>query len=342
MKAAIVNPYLDTLGGGERYTAMVAKTLLESGYKVNIEWSDPGIIKKLEERFGLDLKGLSIVKDVERGESYDICFWVSDGSIPALKARKNVLHFQVPFHGVGGTSLMNKFKLARVNKVVCNSYFTKNVIDSEYGVESVVVYPPVATDKITPKRKQNIILSVGRFSQLKQAKRQDVLVRSFKSLYDQGFKEWRLILAGGVEVGVGNFLKELKKEAKGYPIEIVESASFEKLLQLYGKAKIFWSAAGFGVNEEKNPEAVEHFGITVVEAMAAGAVPVVFRAGGHKEIVSKGETGFLWSEEKSLINYTKKLVEEKGLLTEMSKRSQKSSLVYEQRRFVKEFEEILN
>ena len=342
MKAAIVNPYLDTLGGGERYTAMVAKTLLESGYKVNIEWSDPGIIKKLEERFGLDLKGLSIVKDVERGESYDICFWVSDGSIPALKARKNVLHFQVPFHGVGGTSLMNKFKLARVNKVVCNSYFTKNVIDSEYGVESVVVYPPVATDKITPKRKQNIILSVGRFSQLKQAKRQDVLVRSFKSLYDQGFKEWRLILAGGVEVGVGNFLKELKKEAKRYPIEIVESASFEKLLQLYGKAKIFWSAAGFGVNEEKNPEAVEHFGITVVEAMAAGAVPVVFRAGGHKEIVSKGETGFLWSEEKSLINYTKKLVEEKGLLTEMSKRSQKSSLVYEQRRFVKEFEEILN
>ena len=63
MKAAIVNPYLDTLGGGEKYTSMVEKTLLESGYKVNIEWSDPGIIKKLEERFGLDLKGLSIVKE---------------------------------------------------------------------------------------------------------------------------------------------------------------------------------------------------------------------------------------------------------------------------------------
>lgn len=53
MKAAIYNPYLDTLGGGERYTLSFAKALLDKGYDVDIEWKSPGIIKLLEKRFGL-------------------------------------------------------------------------------------------------------------------------------------------------------------------------------------------------------------------------------------------------------------------------------------------------
>jgi hypothetical protein len=38
MRAAIYNPYLDTLGGGERYTLAVATTLFKNGYQVDIEW----------------------------------------------------------------------------------------------------------------------------------------------------------------------------------------------------------------------------------------------------------------------------------------------------------------
>jgi len=37
----------------------------------------------------------------------------------------------------------------------------------------------------------------------------------------------------------------------------------------------------------------EHFGITIVEAMSAGCVPVVHDSGGPKEIVN-GERGFRW------------------------------------------------
>jgi glycosyltransferase involved in cell wall biosynthesis len=36
----------------------------------------------------------------------------------------------------------------------------------------------------------------------------------------------------------------------------------------------------------------EHFGITVVEAMSAGCVPIVHDSGGPKEIVQ--DVGFLW------------------------------------------------
>jgi len=77
-------------------------------------------------------------------------------------------------------NLINKMKFIRIEKVICNSFFTKKFVDIEYGINSIVIYPPVDVVKIKPKRKENIILSVGRFSQLTQAKRQDVLIRTFK------------------------------------------------------------------------------------------------------------------------------------------------------------------
>jgi len=41
------------------------------------------------------------------------------------------------------------------------------------------------------------------------------------------------------------------------------------------------------------PEKFEHFGITIVEAMSAGLIPVVLRHGGPSEIITDGEDGFL-------------------------------------------------
>ncbi|MCH7730108.1 glycosyltransferase family 4 protein [Patescibacteria group bacterium] len=341
MRAAIYNPYLDTLGGGERYSMAFATVLAKKGYRVDVEWKSKAIKGKLEERFGLKLEGINIVKDVKRGDGYDICFWVSDGSIPLLRARKNFLHFQFPFQNVNGKTLLNKMKLFRINKFICNSFFTKGYIDKEYGVDSVVVYPPVDVEMLKPKKKENLIIFIGRFSQLTQAKRQDVLVRVFKKFYDRGFKNWKMVLAGGVEVGVDKYLEKLKKLAKNYPIKILESPSFAQIQNLYGKAKIFWSASGYGVSEIKEPKKVEHFGIAVVEAMAAGAVPFAFSAGGHKEIIAEGQNGFLWKSNQTLVNSTKRLIQERGLMTKISKKAREDSKIYEYKRFKTHFLELL-
>ncbi len=313
MRAAIYNPYLDTLGGGERYTMAVANVLSKMGYIVDVGWTGADVKRKLEQRFGLKLKEINFIDNINRGDGYDVCFWVSDGSIPLLRARVNLLHFQFPFTNVKGKTLLNRMKLQRIKTVVCNSKFTKSFIDKEYGVGSEVVYPPVDINNFKPKRKKNIILSVGRFSQLTQAKRQDVLVRAFKKIFDSGYKDWELILAGGVEVGVDDYVEDLEKSAKGYPIRIIKSPSFKEVVNLYGISKIFWSAAGFGVNEKLNPKKVEHFGITVVEAMSAGCIPVVYKAGGHKEIVQDGKSGYLWDNTTSLLRLTKKVIINKDI-----------------------------
>jgi glycosyltransferase involved in cell wall biosynthesis len=340
MKAAIFDPYLDTLGGGERYSLAFAEALTKKGWEVDVEWKDASVKEKFKERFGSDLHGINFVPDVKKGSGYDLCFWVSDGSVPLLHSRKNIILFQIPFHDVDGRTLFNRMKLFRVNYSICYSKFVKGIIDKEYGIESKVIYPPVETLKIRPKRKENVIVYVGRFSRLKQSKGQEVLVKAFKK-FEKSYPDWKLILAGGGEVGARDYITELRKESEGHNIEIIESPDFNTLLSIYGKAKIFWCAAGFGVNEKINPEKTEHFGMTTVEAMAAGAVPLVFGAGGQKEIVEDGINGFHWSSINELLNKTAGLIRNKGSLRVFSAKARERSAFFNYERFEKEISVII-
>lgn len=345
------DPYLDTLGGGERYFLSLAEYLLENDFQVDILWDQPNnqeLIKTAEVRFGLDLKKLffidkpsGLVKKFLLEKDYDFIFWISDGSIPFLFGKNNVLHQQVPFHNVKGKSLTNRIKLKRINHVVCNSKFTKNFIDIEYGVDSMVVYPPIDVLSFTPGKKEKVILSVGRFSNLLQAKRQDILIEVFKRIVSDGLQGWKLVLAGGTDVGGRDYFKELERSAKLFPIEFEENCSFEKLKTLYSKASLYWHAAGYNINEQMEPQKVEHFGMTTVEAMAAGCVPVVMEKGGQKEIVKEGENGYLWLTEENLIDKTIKIIEDKKLLEKLSKEVVKSSRNYSKDRFYQAYEQII-
>jgi len=334
-KAAIYNPYLDTLGGGERYSLSLANILASNGWVVDVEWKEIGIKEKLEQRLGINLSNVNFVSDIKKGSGYDLCFWISDGSIPLLHSRKIFLHFQVPFQNVDGRSLFNRMKLIRVNKVICNSKFTKDVIDNEYGVDSVVVYPPIDILKIKPKRKENYILYVGRFSKLVQSKRQDILIEAFKK-FSKNVSGWKLVLVGGSDIGGKEFVGQLGKKSQGYEIEILEGVDFKTLVDLYGKAKFFWSAAGFEVNEKNHPEQVEHFGMTTVEAMAAGAVALVFNAGGAKEIIKNEEDGFLWDKVGELIKKTEELIKDGGFCREVSRNAVEKSKLFGNEKFNQE------
>lgn len=329
MKAAIYSPYLNTLGGGERYVISFAKVLADNGWNVELQSEDLEIVDKLQKRFGLKLDNIKIVSDVNRGSGYDLCFWLSDGSVPALLSRKNILHFQRPFFKVEGKNLISRMKFFRINNVVVNSEFTKKWIDKEYPATSLVLYPPVDVSKFKSKKKEKIILSVGRFSQLEQSKRQDFLVDAFKNLYDSGERNWKLLLAGGSEVGVDDYVVKLKKQSDGYPIQIIENPSFNEIKDLYAKASIFWSASGWGSDEKKEPNKFEHFGMAVVEAMAAGCLPIIFNGGGHKEIIQNETNGFLWDTKTELIKYTTSVINDqqkyKVLISAAKKDSQKFS-----------------
>lgn len=349
MKAGFYDPYLDTVGGGERYILTLAEYLSQKNWQVDFFWNEPQLKEKLILRLNLNLDRINF-KPVpsnffakwKANQSYDLFFWLSDGSVPSLFAKKNIVHFQVPFHGVGGRSFLNQFKLKKIHHVVCNSNFTKSFIDREYGVVSKVVYPPVDIAKFKPTKKENFILSVGRFSQLLQAKKQEILINVFKKLVNKGLGKWRLILAGGTDIGGKDYFNQLKRQAGSYPVEFLENPDFEILQNLYGKAKIFWSASGFGVSEKEEPEKVEHFGITIVEAMAAGCIPMAIDKGGPKEIIKDGETGFLWFTQEELVQQTLQLIQDPAIIKRLAQNVIKLSQRFDKIIFCRKFDEIIS
>jgi len=351
MKVGIFDPYLDTLGGGERYMMTVAEWLADLGHKVDVFWNEKSLKKDIKVRLGLNLGKTEFVEDIfsskrnlfkkwQITKKYDLFFYLSDGSVPLLLARKNILHFQVPFHQVGGRSFLNRIKQKQIKTTVCNSKFTKKFIDKEYGVKSLVIYPPVSVEKFKPGKKENIILSVGRFTDVLHKKRQDVLVEVFKKLVDKDLNGWQLVLVGSDKEGK-KLISKIKKAISGYPVKIKTNVSFVELQKLYAQAKIFWTAAGFGVDEDEHPEQVEHFGMTTVEAMAAGCVPVVINKGGQKEIVDQGQNGFLWQNKEELIKLTLGLIKDESFLRNLSRAAIKKSKNYSLERFYEAFEKII-
>ena len=77
----------------------------------------------------------------------------------------------------------------------------------------------------------------------------------------------------------------------------------EKLLST---ASIFWSATGYGIGDDQ-PWNAEHFGMTTVEAMAGGCVPVVIDKAGQREIITPDVDGFRWSTPQQLMSQTERV-----------------------------------
>lgn len=349
MKIGFYSPYLNTFGGGERYMLTLASHFSKN-HEVDVFWDEPEIkaplsrflkIDLTKTRFTENIFKYNIFKRNLRMFQYDWIFVLSDGSVPALFTTKSILHFQVPFH-FNKVSLRTRLKIKNYNYVVCNSKFTKKFIDKSFDLSSKVIYPPVDINAIEPKEKEKIIVSVGRFSphQL-HPKKQEILIEVFKEIYRNNPK-WRLILAGQAKKEDEKYLRKLKKTSRGIGVKIVENMPVERLRDLYSRASIYWHATGFGDDEQKFPEKMEHFGISTVEAQAAGAVPVVIGTGGQKEIVTDGINGRTWLTKTQLYEITQEIIDNKSLRQQLSKAAIKNSKKFSINAFIKEYEKIIH
>ncbi|MGQ0431987.1 MAG: glycosyltransferase [Microthrixaceae bacterium] len=175
--------------------------------------------------------------------------------------------------------------------IAANAEFTQGFVRRWWGVDAEVLYPPVAMQSTGTKKP--IILSVGRFFRADRghSKKQLEMVDAFRSICESGVDGWELHLVGGCSAEDEPYLNEVIASAAGLPVFIHRDVPGHELRSLYAAASIFWSITGIGEDEREHPARFEHFGITTVEAMSAGAVPVVLAAGGQVEIVRDGVNG---------------------------------------------------
>lgn len=195
-------------------------------------------------------------------------------------------------------------------KIISISTFTQDWVTQLWGRDSEIVYPICENMLQKGTSKEKIILNVGRFfgpGGDSHHKKQEVLLESFIEMTDLHEKGWELHFAGAIarSTEAMEFALSLVMRAKGYPVYFHFSAPFDELKILYNKATIYWHATGYGIDERKHPEQHEHFGITTVEAMSAGVIPVVIKAAGQLDTVVPGKTGYLWRTQDELKDQTR-------------------------------------
>lgn len=227
------------------------------------------------------------------------------------------------------------------DEVICQSEYVQRWVKRLWDRGSLVVNPPIDVPEVEPdwEAKRNVILSVGRFFAGGHNKRHDVLIRTFRQLCDDGLRGWELHLVGSLHLTTeadANYFERVRELAAGYPVHIHQDASRDEVDRLYREASIYWHAAGHGVDEQAHPAELEHFGMTTVEAMARGAVPVVIARGGQVEVVEQALSGYLWNEPEELTARTLALTDDAHLRRQLGQAAREASFRYSRARFVRE------
>ena len=159
----------------------------------------------------------------------------------------------------------------RVSHFIANSHFVQSRIRNCYQRESVVIHPPCHVEDFNPfKDREDFYLLV---SHLTPYKRVDIAVKACKKLGR------RLVVIG--EGGEGESLKKLA----GPTVEFLGKLPREDVVRYFERCAAFLY-----------PQ-IEDFGITAVEAQAAGAPVIAFRAGGALESVLEGRSGLFFDEQ---------------------------------------------
>lgn len=169
---------------------------------------------------------------------------------------------------------------------------------------------------------ENEIITVGVVSRLERIKGMDLVVPAFAEIIKQGCGAHLLV------VGDGSLRKSMEQQALDLGVsEYIEwkgRTEQSKLQKCYDKIDILLM-----------PSRSEGFGLTAIEGMARGCVPVVSDTGGLPEVVQDNISGLLHKTEdyKDMANKICYLYNNRQLLTQISKNAIERAKVFDFNRF---------
>lgn len=319
MKAIVVHHNLNILGGAERLAVNVIELLNEMGYEVHLVTTKKPDIDALKDSFG---KKLNIVKvhcllpfQFNYFSIYQklftnlYVFLIRDvdviinttGDVRNYFAKKKVpnflyMHFpQSPlsvkeYPSKYGASFFWKFYLlpyrfavkVLMNRtienttILTNSNYSKNAIKKVFPeIQPIILHPPVDIQNfskdIESKTRNQTIVVTARFHPEKNL---ETAIKIAKILP----RNINLMMIGNltsINQSYFNRLREiLRKEEMEDRVRLLPNLSFEELINSIATSSVY-------LHTMKG----EHFGISIVEAMAGGLIPIVPNEGGQTEFV---------------------------------------------------------
>jgi|GEM_PF-2827191 len=314
----IVHHGFETISGGEKILLTLIDELIKKGFKVSTvtAWDykikDRYISLKVKKYYGLRKRvprmtlfqrtilfnrALSKALKKERPKVvWTDCEWAKelekyqDGCVIAY------YHMPPDIRIKNGT--LFKFRKWLVEKYLtqlheiadislCNSMFTQERL-KKIGINARILYPPVKPIKTLKKVKQAI--TIGR---LIPAKRHEIAILIAKKanlpIKVLGWRYWG-------DLNYFNYLQSLCNEQEN--AFLISDADDKVLNEEIGKSLIYLHC---------NPN--EDFGISVVEAMSAKCIPIVYANGGPwTDIIQEGKYGFGFKEPDEAVEKIKEIL----------------------------------
>ena len=365
MKILLVHPRLSVKGGGERVAIHSILTAFKAGHEVSLiseEFDEKGfedfygcqgLFEKvsasyypafrpvLGHRFLLYQRliyhWLRIRKEVSK-QSFDLVLSTQDiGYVPSTRAPVvQYCYFPEYFsHLQPGSSSPTwslyyspasayyRNRVRRVETLLSVSDFTRSFVSKKWGRDSRTVYPPCPVEPFSEfsrvQSRENLVITIGRIVPEKRFHLFIELARMLPTI--------RFVAIGSLADGTSAYYEKLRRTAP-------ENVSF--VLSPLRRAKELLGRAMAYVHCAQN----EHFGITIVEAMAAGCVPIVHDSGGPREIVTD-DTGFRWNNLPAAAQQIAMLAENDHLRRDLSLKSSVRARQFRPEVFESELEKVL-
>ena len=318
MIANIVHISLNARGGGERLAAATIRAIASMGIDVELSTLEKPDMKLIYDAYGTnieaDLKKIRTLNIFQkyRPHNYSLTVNTHGDMLPFYHNyfnKKNAItycHYPIASHLIdcrdpdysavlqnmcllGMTPALHKkyynaarsayIKMMLNSTVLTNSDFSRNAILKSFGVDSTVLPPPVDVDIfrnacLTSNARDDSVLVISRFH---PSKKIENVIHLAKLLHQNELGTGINIVGNMLPDGIGYF-DYLNNLVKHYELEdfvkFEINLKFDRLLDHMRRSKVY-----------VHPLPGEPFGMSTVEAMSAGIIPVVPDIGGHTEFV---------------------------------------------------------
>lgn len=356
MKVLICIPCLLT-GGTEIQTLSIVRALINGGHKVTTvcyfefselmiqNYKNAGSEVVCFQKDGLRIGGKAVVPFLYRGLKYIVNSYEPDvvhvqymapGAIPIfilrlLGVRNIITTTHTPADIYSNLFLVHFIQKRLVRAFTCitlraeNSFFGSSNMYSEETVlkkrNHFTIYntlPDYIKIRETVRSFENEVLTIGVVSRLEHIKGMDLVVPVFSKILKQGYKV-KLIV-----VGDGSQRSEMEQQASEFGvsgfIDWKGRTEQNKLQECYDRIDILLM-----------PSRSEGFGLTAIEGMARGCIPVVSDTGGLPEVVQDNISGLLHKTEDihDLADKIVSLCENRKMLESLSKKAVERAKTFE-------------
>lgn len=366
----MAHPSLNRGGGAEKVCLTVLKALSQEDHKVRLATIDKTDWSFLEDRFGALCRPFEesyLMRNMPINSIYSQGMFTLSCFLPVLfRLRQSNNDLTVNTYGdlvnsfadicyinALPTSLMNRFpqsqfpgsfpwrlifetygfslnvvdKFFRSSILLTNSGFTQKVVSKYLNRDSIVVYPPVDVQRFKSAQsktsRDDLVVTASRLRPGKHLEFVPMIAKLVKNVHFAIFG----LADRASEKTVTCLAREIERLQVGNRVDLLLNQSFRRLMDALSSAKVFL-----------HTQPTEAFGISIVEAMASGCVPVVPRAGGPwSDILDsrEGEYGFSYGSISEAAEKISLLMQNGSLRKQISSRARRRAASFDNHVFEK-------